>query len=82
MNPTLPPQPERELAVLEREVAAGIKAMALRNSLLVSMVDAGYRQADITRRLNEVRAAVGVEPLTPDAVHATLRRARNPKENR
>lgn len=76
MTQPLPPQPERELALLEREVALGIKAMALRNRLMVTMVDAGYRQADITRRLNEVRALVGVEAITPDAVFATVRRAR------
>ena len=80
MTKPLPPQPERELALLEREVAAGIKAMALRNALLVRMVDGGYRQADITRQLNDVRAKAGVEPITPDAVFATVRRARAVKE--
>jgi len=80
MTQTLPPQPMRELAVLESEIARGIKAMATRNSLLVRMVEAGYKQTDITRQLNEVRTVQGVEPLTPDAVFATLRRARSKKE--
>lgn len=81
MTNTLPPQPERELALLEREVAQGIKAMALRNALLVRMVDAGYRQKHITEVLNEARSAIGVEPLTPDAVHATMRRASKPPKD-
>ena len=76
MTKQLPPKPEHELALLEQEIARGIKAMALRNALLVRMVDAGYRQADITRQLNDVRSKAGVEPITPDAVFATVRRAR------
>lgn len=76
--PTTPPPPrssrEQKLESLEREIVRGQRALIERNRLVVELVASGYTQADVTRRLNRQRAALSADPLTPDAIHAILKR--------
>lgn len=73
---TPPPRSPREqkLEALEREVIRGQRALIERNRLVVELVAMGFTQADVTRRLNRQRTALSAEPLTPDAIHAILKR--------
>lgn len=70
---------EQRLAELEATYVAGQQALVERNRLVVRMVEDGYRQADIFRRLNEVRVKAGGRPITRDAVFMLVRRGRSAK---
>jgi len=63
-----------DLDRLERTICKGLAAYDARNDLIVSLVKAGHRQADIARRINAVRKKVGAPPITPDAIAATIKR--------
>lgn len=65
-----------ELDRLEREIVRGLLAYERRNRLIVDLVANGIRQADIARAINNVRSGMGAEPITPDAVAATLKRVK------
>jgi hypothetical protein len=84
--PIPPPIPkssrEQKLESLERDIVRGQRALAERNRLVVELVEAGYTQADLTRRLNRQRAALSADLLTPDAVHAILKRTANKEPNK
>lgn len=67
---------EQRLADLESTYVLGQRALEERNRLVLEMVDAGYTQADIFRRLNEARVKVGGKPITRDAVFMLVRRGR------
>jgi uncharacterized coiled-coil protein SlyX len=67
---------ERRLEELEAKIARGLAAYAERNQLIYDMTMRGYRQADLVRRLNRIRALLGVSTLTPDSIAATIRRVR------
>jgi hypothetical protein len=73
---TPPPRSSREqrLEALEREIVRGQRALVERNRLVVELVGMGFTQADVTRRLNRQRVALSADPLTPDAIHAILKR--------
>jgi hypothetical protein len=79
--PTPPPRTaqEQKLESLEREIVRGQRALIERNRLVIELVGRGFTQADLTRRLNRQRAALSADLLTPDAIHAILKRA-NTKE--
>ena len=68
-----------ELDHLEETIARGLAAYSRRNEIIAALVDSGERQADVCRRLNATRERIGVEPLTPDAIAATLTRVRRKK---
>ena len=74
--PTPPPRSSREqkLESLEREIVRGQRALIERNRLVVELVGMGFTQADVTRRLNRQRSALSADLLTPDAIHAILKR--------
>jgi hypothetical protein len=78
MPPIITPLPksakEHRLEALERDIVRGQRALTERNRLVVEMVELGYTQADVTRRLNRQRDALDADPLTPDAIHALLKR--------
>jgi DNA-binding NarL/FixJ family response regulator len=84
--PIPPPIPqssrEQKLESLERDIVRGQRALTERNRLVVELVAAGYTQADVTRRLNRQRAALSADLLTPDAVHAILKRTANKEPNK
>jgi hypothetical protein len=81
-NPTPAPRSSREqkLEALEREVVRGQRALIERNRLVVELVSLGYTQADVTRRLNRQRTALSADLLTPDAIHAILKRNTNKEQ--
>lgn len=70
-----------ELDKLEKVIAKGLAAYEQRNKLIVSLVENGVRQAEVTRRLNKVREKMGVPIITPDAVAATMRRVYKKEKN-
>jgi hypothetical protein len=72
---------EERLRHLEMLYVAGQQALEERNRLVLEMVDGGYRQADIFRRLNEARERAGGRPLTRDAVFMLVRRGRSAQKN-
>lgn len=72
---------EQRLEQLEAVIAAGLIARTERNRLLWEMSEGGYRQVDLMRRLNRVRAAHGVPELTPDAVAVVIKRFQDFSEN-
>jgi hypothetical protein len=74
--PTNPPTLD-ELDKLERVIVKGLLAFDERNALIAALVANGYKQADIARRLNAIRAALGAPTITPDAIAATLKRVAN-----
>lgn len=65
-----------ELQRLERLIARGIQAYDQRNALIVALVERGHTQADVARIINRVREKIGVPPITPDAIAATIKRVR------
>ena len=70
---------EDRLRHLEMVYVAGQMALNERNKLVLEMVDAGYKQADIYRCLNAARVKAGGRPLTRDAVFMLIRRGRSAK---
>lgn len=64
----------QELDRLERKICRGIGSFARRNELIIKLVADGWSQVGITRRLNRIRVGLGVDPLTPDAIAATIKR--------
>lgn len=62
------------LEAIETVVAQGLVAFDERNEIIYRLVQTGWRQADITRRINAVRKAINAPEITPDAVGATVRR--------
>lgn len=70
---TTPPSLE-DLVSLEKVIVKGINAYAKRNALIVALVEAGHKQAEIARQINAVRAENGAPKITPDAIAATLKR--------
>ncbi len=67
---------ERMLVDLEAAYVLGQRALKERNQLILDMVDAGVRQADVFRTLNRARVEVGGEPITRDAVFMLVYRNR------
>jgi len=65
-----------ELQRLERLIAKGIQAYDRRNAIIVALVERGHTQADVARIINRVREKLGVPTITPDAIAATIKRAR------
>ena len=65
-----------ELQRLERQIARGIQAYDRRNALIVALVDRGHKQADVARIINREREKLGVPLITPDAIAATIKRAK------
>lgn len=74
MNESTHEQQLQHLEQLEKTIARGLASYDERNHLIVSLVEQGVRQAEVARRLNKVRAKIGVATITPDAVAATMRR--------
>lgn len=72
-KPDSPPS-LRDLEKLERTICRGLAAYDERNELIVALVHAGHRQADIARAINSIRKKVGAPPITPDAIAATIKR--------
>jgi hypothetical protein len=68
-----------ELERLEHIVLDGQQALNARNQLVLTMLNNGTRHADLTRRLNRVRAMRGAKNLTPHAVFALQRRLDSPR---
>lgn len=66
-----------DLDRLERVIVAGLLAFDERNATIATLVANGHKQADIARRLNAIRAALGAPTITPDAIAATLKRVAN-----
>lgn len=67
---------ETKLADLEASYVKGQQALEQRNRLVLEMVDAGYRQADVFRLLNSARVSAGGKPITRDAIFMLVRRGR------
>jgi hypothetical protein len=63
-----------KLSRLEAVISKGLVAYEERNRLIADLVEEGMGQADLTRRLNAIRAKEGAEALGPCAVAATIRR--------
>lgn len=70
---------QKELTTLEGKVAVGQRAMEQRDLLIRRMVDAGIRQADAWRMLNQARSHHGQKEVTRAAVEAILRRTAAPE---
>lgn len=64
----------KDLDSLERTIVKGIQAYEARNALIVYLVDSGVKQAEVARRINSIREKMGAEPITPDAIAATMKR--------
>ena len=61
---------------LERAVILGQRALTERNRLLVQLADEGHTGVSLYNCINAVRVDEGAQPLTPDAIHAAIRRGR------
>lgn len=64
----------RRLEELETTLVQGLAQFDERNTVIYRLVQTGWKQADITRRINAIRKAHNAPELTPDAVGATVRR--------
>lgn len=63
-----------ELERLERMICEGLRAYDDRNREIVRLVDSGVTKMEVTRRLNRVRAELGVSELSATAVTQTCKR--------
>ena len=79
---TNPARMYAQLDSAEAEVIRGLEAFERRNELIYELVASGERQADVTRRINAARAQAGADPITPDAVAATLKRVERKRSQR
>jgi hypothetical protein len=68
------------LEELEETVVAGERALRDRNRLLSELNAEGQGKAELCRRLNVVRSALGAQTLTRGAVYLNIRRYRERQE--